>query len=177
MSWIIEFSPVSRARPGFTVSRDELCCCRRILNVTTQWQEGSCVWLVEWDVLSMEWVTKCIAPCDSQPGICLCQSNVCNRDTCTSSTPDGTWLTVRPKGLWLLPDFLFSLEVSPGTWNSCYSISAEQLMAVMRRESKLNTETVFFFFFASFCAEFYKVSFSFSYAPCIWFTLDVSWKN
>lgn len=65
--------------------------------------------------------------------------------------------------------FSFSLEVSSGTWNSCYSISAEQLMAVMRMKSKLNTEPVFLFYAA--------MSFSCSSSPCVWFTLDISWKT
>lgn len=42
-------------------------------------------------------------PCDSQPGICPCQSGAEQLILMRRST-DWMWLTAGPKGLWLLPD-------------------------------------------------------------------------
>lgn len=49
------------------------------------------MWLDEESVLSMEWVTKRIVPYDSQLGICLCQSSVCNWDSCCAAQTGCDW--------------------------------------------------------------------------------------
>lgn len=110
------------------------CCCRSTFNVTTQKQGKVVLWLDEC------WVVERIERHDSQRGVCLSQSSVSDWGYC--STRD--WQL----GRRAFGSFLISLSrwrCPLGLGNSCYSISAERLMAVMRMKSKLSTEPVFFF--------------------------------
>lgn len=138
LSWVCP----GRARP-LSLSRDELCWSRGIFNVTTQGQRGR---------RATRWVDCFVYGTGHQVyRATASQAYVRVKVACATDTNAlqhrldviDSWAKGPPAPSW----FSFSLEVSSGTENSCYSILAEQLMAVMRMKNTLNVRVCVFLLF------------------------------
>lgn len=127
------------------LSRDKLCWSRGIFNVTTQGQHGR---------RATRWVDCFVYGTGHQVyRATASQAYVRVKVACATDTNAvqhgldviDSWAKGPLASSW----FSFSLEVSSGTENSCYSILAEQVMAVMRMKNTLHVRVggVFLFFF------------------------------